>query len=174
MILPSKPANMDKKNLPIDLLICGGVALIASFLPYASISLPKELAAFGAALVPNSPNAWSFGLTLKIFPQILPVFAIIAIAVFAMLRAQNIWKAPHGLSLGLSIYALAHMVLTTLSLFAQDHVGPGIGSLLILAGAGYVFYLVVIAKKPMGLMMQTQGVAAPQPQAPPEEPKSGE
>ena len=160
---------MDKKNLPIDLLICGGVALIASFLPYASISLPKELAAFGAALVPSSPNAWSFGLTLKIFPQILPVLAIVAISVFAILKAQNIWKAPHGLVLGLAIYALAHMVLTTLSLFAQDHVGPGIGCLLILAGAGYVFYLVVIAKKPMGLMMQgaaAQPQAAPQPEEP--------
>ena len=163
---------MDKKNLPIDLLICGGVALIASFLPYASVSFGgADLGGFG---ISRSVNAWSAGATFRIFPQILPVLAIIAIAVFAYLRVENKWTAPSGLNLGLAIYALAHMALTVLSLFANEFVGPGIGAFLILAGAGYVFYLIVIAKKPLGLMIQDSGASAPQPQAPPEEPKNEE
>ena len=167
---------MDKKNLPIDLLICGGVALIASFFPYATISIPKELAAF-SSLVPNikSPNAWGFPATWNFLPQILPILAIIAIAVFAILKSQNVWKAPSGLLLGLVIYALAHMVLTNLSLLANDNIGPGLGSILVLLGAGYVFYLVVVAKKPDGLLIKPVSIPQPKAAAPSEEePKSEE
>ena len=119
---------MDKKNLPVDVLVCSGAAFISGFLPWMGSRL----------------NGWNTYLW-KSIPAALAVLALTSIGVFVLLRAKGKWVAPPQLTLGLAIFgtALPVLIILTAGRFVN------IGAIVAAAAGGYLLYLIVAKKRVM-------------------------
>ena len=114
------------KPAPVGIIIFAVVIVIASFMPWGTLHTTvggmfggspvsgspfSDMSPFGDMQITHTANAWNGNITLAgmTIPNWLTVLIAAAIAVFASLKAYEVWRAPRGVNILLALYGTLHL-----------------------------------------------------------------